>query len=179
MPNITRVATNVAASGLAAALAVAAWTLPACPQTEGSALQMRCWWTSRAELLLSSAVLVWALAFWFIRRPAARSVAGGALVLLNLVVLAVPRKWVIGVCANPHMACHRLAFWLEVFAGGIGGLIARYLPGVDEAPQVMRNAYNNWCRNQAVPWVGAAQGDYAAQEVDGGCGQLRARTPPR
>ena len=57
--------------------------------------------------------------------------------------------------------------WLEVFAGGIGGLIARHLPGVDETPQVMRNAYNNWCRNQAVPWVGAAQGDYAAQEVDG------------
>ena len=57
--------------------------------------------------------------------------------------------------------------WLEVFAGGIGGLVARHRPGTDEAPQVMRNAYNNWCRNQAVPWVGAAGGDYSAQEVGG------------
>jgi hypothetical protein len=31
----------------------------------------------------------------------------------------------------------------------------------------MRNAYNSWCRSQAVPWVGAVQGDYAAQQDDG------------
>ncbi len=41
--------------------------------------------------------------------------------------------------------------WLEVLGGGIGGLVVRHLPGVDETPQVMRNAYNSWCRNQAVP----------------------------
>lgn len=46
-------------------------------------------------------------------------------------------------------------------------MVARHLPEVDETPQVMRNAYNNWCRSHAVPWVGAAQGDYAAQDGDG------------
>jgi len=50
--------------------------------------------------------------------------------------------------------------WLEVFAGGIGGMVARRIPGFDETPQTMRNAYNNWCRSQAMPWIGAA-GDYA------------------
>lgn len=56
--------------------------------------------------------------------------------------------------------------WLEVFAGGIGGLVARHRPGIDETPQIMRNAYNNWCRNQAVPWVGVAADDYAAAQPE-------------
>ena len=44
--------------------------------------------------------------------------------------------------------------WLEVFAGGIGGFVARHLPDVDVKPQIMRNAYNAWGRSQAVPWTG-------------------------
>jgi molybdopterin/thiamine biosynthesis adenylyltransferase len=57
--------------------------------------------------------------------------------------------------------------WLEVFAGGIGGFVARHLPGLDPKPQVMRNAYNSWCRSQAVPWIDGAAGAYAAQAGEG------------
>jgi ubiquitin-protein ligase len=57
--------------------------------------------------------------------------------------------------------------WLEVFAGGIGGFVARHLPAIDPKPQIMRNAYGNWCRSQAVPWTDGAAGAYAAQPVDG------------
>jgi len=57
--------------------------------------------------------------------------------------------------------------WFEVFAGGIGGFIARHLPAADAKPQIMRNAYNNWCRSQAVPWTGGGAGAYAAQPGEG------------
>jgi sulfur-carrier protein adenylyltransferase/sulfurtransferase len=85
----------------------------------------------------------------------------------DLIVDATADANAFNLLASVSMTAKKPMVWLEVFAGGIGGLVARHLPGVDETPQVMRNAYNNWCRNQAVPWVGAAQGDYAAQEVDG------------
>jgi len=58
--------------------------------------------------------------------------------------------------------------WLEVFAGGIGGFVGRHIPGLDsKKPQVMRNAYNSWCRSQAVPWIDGAAGAYAAQPGEG------------
>jgi sulfur-carrier protein adenylyltransferase/sulfurtransferase len=85
----------------------------------------------------------------------------------DLIVDATADANAFNLLASVSMTAKKPMVWLEVFAGGIGGLVARHLPGVDETPQVMRNAYNNWCRNQAVPWVGAAQGDYAAQEVGG------------
>ena len=85
----------------------------------------------------------------------------------DLIVDATADPNAFNLLASVSVTAKKPMVWLEVFAGGIGGLVARHLPGVDETPQVMRNAYNNWCRNQAVPWVGAAQGDYAAQEVDG------------
>jgi hypothetical protein len=57
--------------------------------------------------------------------------------------------------------------WLEVFAGGIGGFVARHLPAVDAKPQIMRNAYNNWCRSKVVPWTDGAAGAYASQPSQG------------
>jgi ubiquitin-protein ligase len=41
--------------------------------------------------------------------------------------------------------------WGEVFAGGIGGLIARHRPGVDPHPQAMRLAMLRWCEEQQTP----------------------------
>jgi molybdopterin/thiamine biosynthesis adenylyltransferase len=40
--------------------------------------------------------------------------------------------------------------WGEIFAGGIGGLIARHRPGIDPDPQAMRLALLRWCENQDV-----------------------------
>jgi molybdopterin/thiamine biosynthesis adenylyltransferase len=85
----------------------------------------------------------------------------------DLIIDATADPNAFNLLASVSITAKKPIVWLEVFAGGIGGLVARHRPGVDETPQVMRNAYNNWCRNQAVPWVGAVQGDYAAQEVDG------------
>jgi hypothetical protein len=34
--------------------------------------------------------------------------------------------------------------WAEVFGGGIGGLIARFRPGLEPQPQYMQRAIENW-----------------------------------
>jgi len=117
MATKTNIAANAAASVLSIALALTPWLAPACSHTEGAALQMRCYWTSRAEFALTAAVFIWALGLWFITQAQARRVAGCGLILLNVLVWATPHSWVIGVCGNPYMACHTLTFWIELWAG--------------------------------------------------------------
>lgn len=41
--------------------------------------------------------------------------------------------------------------WLEVYAGGIGGMIARSRPGVDPDPQIIRSAYLKFCERNPAP----------------------------
>jgi hypothetical protein len=57
--------------------------------------------------------------------------------------------------------------WCEVFAGGIGGLVARHRPGVDHPPQIMRAILHSWYRDQKVSWDGANGIDYGANELTG------------
>ncbi|MDR7038805.1 hypothetical protein J2X36_003576 [Methylobacterium sp. BE186] len=57
--------------------------------------------------------------------------------------------------------------WLEVFEGGLGGMVARHRPHVDAPPQDMRSVYLSWCRDHNAPWTGVEAGDYASREADG------------
>ncbi len=43
--------------------------------------------------------------------------------------------------------------WAEVFAGGIGGLVARARPDIDPVPLSARAQLDNWCHDQGVDWV--------------------------
>lgn len=47
--------------------------------------------------------------------------------------------------------------WGEVFAGGIGGLVARFRPGIEPPPQYMRRAIENWFADQNAPPVRAGR----------------------
>jgi sulfur-carrier protein adenylyltransferase/sulfurtransferase len=85
----------------------------------------------------------------------------------DLIVDATAEPNVFNLLASVSMTAKKPMVWLEVFAGGIGGMVARHLAGIDETPQVMRNAYNNWCRSRAVPWIGAAAGAYAVNVGNG------------
>lgn len=55
--------------------------------------------------------------------------------------------------------------WSEIFAGGLGGLIARHRPGVDPSPADMRAAIAGWCAAQGKV-VGKVSGDYGAGAAD-------------
>jgi hypothetical protein len=48
----------------------------------------------------------------------------------------------------------RAIVWAEVYAGGVGGLVARLRPGIEPPPHAARRQYLGWCREQGVPWRG-------------------------
>lgn len=44
--------------------------------------------------------------------------------------------------------------WCQVFAGGIGGFIARARPDIDPIPTAARDQIRQWCTDQGVAWTG-------------------------
>lgn len=57
--------------------------------------------------------------------------------------------------------------WMEVFGGGLGGLIARSRPGIDPTPQDMRGAYLEFCTVNSAPNLGPILGNYAIENEEG------------
>jgi sulfur-carrier protein adenylyltransferase/sulfurtransferase len=60
---------------------------------------------------------------------------------------------------------NRPMIWCEVFAGGIGGLVARSRPGLDPSPHDMRNAYLQYCTDN--PFPSSKSAEYATEASDG------------
>jgi molybdopterin/thiamine biosynthesis adenylyltransferase/ubiquitin-protein ligase len=57
--------------------------------------------------------------------------------------------------------------WAEVFAGGIGGLIARARPDWDPTPLAARGQIDIWCNDQGVTWIKPENpGRYEGQSQD-------------
>jgi sulfur-carrier protein adenylyltransferase/sulfurtransferase len=55
--------------------------------------------------------------------------------------------------------------WGEVLGGGLGGLIARYVPGRVPTPPLMRQAIVQWCNEKAIaPSAPVARYDSATEE---------------
>lgn len=54
------------------------------------------------------------------------------------------------------VACHSLRsmIWAEVYAGGIGGFVARLRPAFEPPPHTARRQYLAWCHDQGIPWQG-------------------------
>jgi hypothetical protein len=62
----------------------------------------------------------------------------------------------------------RPMIWAEVFAGGIGGFVARLRPNIEPAPHRARQQYLAWCEQEKVPW-GSDGGKY---DVRGDAGPM-------
>lgn len=56
--------------------------------------------------------------------------------------------------------------WAEVYAGGIGGFVARVRPDKEPPPHTARRQYIAWCREQGVPWNDDDL-EYGARGVEG------------
>jgi hypothetical protein len=54
--------------------------------------------------------------------------------------------------------------WAEVYAGGIGGFVARLRPGYEPPPHIARRQFIGWCREKGIPWEGEGV-DYDARRV--------------
>lgn len=58
--------------------------------------------------------------------------------------------------------------WAEVFAGGIGGIVARARPKLDPIPLAARDQIDVWCNDQGVDWIRLDNaGQYDGQSEDG------------
>ena len=60
----------------------------------------------------------------------------------------------------------RPMIWAEVYAGGIGGFVARLRPNIEPSPHQARHQYIGWCRQQGVPWL-AEDHDYESRSTEG------------
>ena len=57
----------------------------------------------------------------------------------------------------------RPMIWAEVFAGGIGGFVARLRPNTEPTPHRARQQYLAWCEQEGVPWRATDGGMYDAR----------------
>jgi molybdopterin/thiamine biosynthesis adenylyltransferase len=91
------------------------------------------------------------------------SIADSTIALLqgcDLIVDATADPTVFNVLSGAAMSSSKALVWAEVFAGGIGGLIARSRPGIDPTPQTIRASISAWCsaRDVAPPRSAVAYG---------------------
>jgi molybdopterin/thiamine biosynthesis adenylyltransferase len=85
----------------------------------------------------------------------------------DLIVDASANPKVFNLLAAIARTTARPLVWLEIFGGGIGGLIARSRPGLDPRPLDMRGAYLQYCTDHPDETSGASVRDYAVETSDG------------
>lgn len=67
-----------------------------------------------------------------------------SLLARDLIVNATANPSVFNLVAAVAESDQKPVVWAEVFGGGFGGLMARYRPGKEPSPQLMRRAIENW-----------------------------------
>lgn len=83
----------------------------------------------------------------------------------DIIIDATANPTVFALLAAVATEAHKPMVWLEVFGGGVGGLIARSRPGLDPEPLNIKLAYSLFCQAHPVP-----DGDginYAIEHPDG------------
>lgn len=84
----------------------------------------------------------------------------------DLVIDATANASVFNLLAAVSEAAKKPLVWLEIFAGGIGGFIARSRPGIDPSPQTMRAVYLGFCEEHPSPPQQLAH-DYNLEDAEG------------
>ena len=74
-----------------------------------------------------------------------------ALRACNLIIDATADAHCFNYCAAVAKESLKPLIWGEVFAGGIGGLVARVRSGHEPEPQIARNQINGWCEAHGIP----------------------------
>ncbi len=85
----------------------------------------------------------------------------------DVIIDATANPKVFNLLAAVARTVGRPMIWLEVYGGGIGGMVARSRPRLDPIPQVMRSAYLQYCTNNPDPVVSRTNGKYMTETDDG------------
>lgn len=83
----------------------------------------------------------------------------------DLIIDATADPRAFNFCAAAAVAQKKPMLWAEIFAGGIGGMIARSAPETDPPPQAARRQINAWCEREGVTWEGTPI-DYGVLQDD-------------
>lgn len=84
----------------------------------------------------------------------------------DLIVDATASPAVFNLLAGAATRYEKPLVWMEVYAGGVGGVVARSRPGRDPDPQTMRAVYNRYCEENPPPGLRPG-GEYAVEHADG------------
>ncbi|MBZ5762069.1 ThiF family adenylyltransferase [Rhizobium sp. VS19-DR104.2] len=87
------------------------------------------------------------------------------LALCDLIIDATADAQAFNFIASVARRSLKPMLWAEVYAGGIGGFVARVRPDIEPPPHTARRQYLAWCRDQGVPWLADAV-DYSAEIAD-------------
>lgn len=85
----------------------------------------------------------------------------------DLLIDATANTRVFNLLAAVARTASRPMIWMEVFGGGMGGLVARSRPRTDPTPQDMRRAYLQYCTENPSPVLKQDPNNYAAETDDG------------
>jgi molybdopterin/thiamine biosynthesis adenylyltransferase len=84
----------------------------------------------------------------------------------DLIIDATADARVFNLLAATAKAEKKPLVWMEVFAGGLGGMIARSRPGSDPDPHTMRAVYAQYCIEHPAPEIAVAT-DYTTENAEG------------
>jgi len=85
----------------------------------------------------------------------------------DVLIDATANARVFNLLASVARTASRPMIWMEVFGGGMGGLVARSRPRTDPTPQDMRGAYLQYCTDNPAPSLGPIPGNYAIETEEG------------
>lgn len=83
----------------------------------------------------------------------------------DVIVDATANSRVFNLLATVSRASQRHLVWIEVFGGGVGGLLARSRAGLDPSPQLMRLAYLQYCEQNPSPTYLRKARDYEVEDA--------------
>lgn len=103
-------------------------------------------------------------------QESANSLAGAleSLGECDLLIDATAEPTAFNMLASVSTRRRKPMIWVEVLAGGIGGIVARARPDIDPVPLAARTQIEIWCNDQGVDWVRPSDaGRYDGRDGDG------------
>lgn len=84
----------------------------------------------------------------------------------DIIIDATADATIFNLCAAVARSQCKPLVWGEVFAGGVGGIVARSRPDIDPTPLIARQQLVAWCADQGVPWDGKESEAYDLSRDD-------------
>lgn len=94
------------------------------------------------------------------------SLAMRRLAACDLIVDATADSAVFNLCALVSRNQKKPMAWAQVYAGGVGGVVARARPDLDPPPMNARAQIHNWYADRGVPWLENEGVDYDLLPAD-------------